>query len=363
MKEYMNGTLSEADKASVEQHLAGCLFCSEAMEGLGTVGDHNKTSQAVNDIDSRVDDIVNKQVNIKRPEIRRIDKTWMYISAAATVLALVGLFTLYKLQDQPVDNMISEHISSTDKQKNTETTNKKIIQEPTGDDSRKNKQSETTPPITNNKTIAVESVDVNTPENIEQTSKATKPAIKKGDEMVEEKLLQNDLEEEAPEMANDVTAGQDDVSEEKQEIAVVGYGAMKKGSIKRKESASNNTTSVRSSPVPNAFSEEDEIFYKLEEMPRFKGGGKNVFKQYVQENIRYPEDAVAKGKEGTVLVKFTVTREGNIENVEVTDGIYPSLDKQAVRVISASPKWSPGIQNGKPVDVRFIFPVIFSLNE
>ena len=98
-------------------------------------------------------------------------------------------------------------------------------------------------------------------------------------------------------------------------------------------------------------------------MPHFRDGGKSEFSQYVHENIRYPEDAIENKKEGTVILEFTITHEGKVEQVEVIDGIYPSIDKEAVRVVSNSPDWSPGIQNGKPVNVRFVFPVVFSLND
>jgi periplasmic protein TonB len=362
MQQYMEGVLSGAEKAAVEQHLNACLFCHDAMEGLGNATDHNKTTQTIKDIDSRVDDVVGKQVNIKRANIKHIDKTWMYISAAATVLLLVGFFTLYKLQEQPVDNMISEQIHGTEKDKSPATEDEATMQERTEEAVKKQKTDETAPVLAESMPAEEEEAVAPSPEISEPANKIAKPVTQKEDMMDEKRLLQDDIKEGVPEAKDEIVVEQDAAKEENQRIAVVGYGSTDKKSSTPK--SMSRKTPTRSSPSSaHAFAEQKEIFYKLEELPHFRGGGESKFSQYVHKNIRYPEDAIENKKEGIVILEFTITHEGKVEQVEVIDGIYPSIDKEAVRVVSNSPDWSPGIQNGKPVDVRFVFPVVFSLND
>jgi protein TonB len=75
----------------------------------------------------------------------------------------------------------------------------------------------------------------------------------------------------------------------------------------------------------------------------------------------YPEVAKENGIQGRVTLQFVVDTDGSVRDVKVIRGVDPALDKEAVRVVSSSPKWTPGRQRDKPVKVRYIFPVIFQL--
>lgn len=101
----------------------------------------------------------------------------------------------------------------------------------------------------------------------------------------------------------------------------------------------------------------DSIFDTVENMPSFRG---NV-NQWLNQNIIYPTVAKENGIEGKVIVQFVVGKDGSISNVKVTRGVDPSLDKEAVRVVSNMPNWTPGRQNGSSVNVRYTLPVIFKL--
>jgi protein TonB len=112
--------------------------------------------------------------------------------------------------------------------------------------------------------------------------------------------------------------------------------------------------------------EEDEVvedipFAIVEEKPKFMGGDENEFRRWVFQHIAYPDLAKENRVQGRVMVSFRVTAEGKVADVKVLRGVDPSLDKEAVRVISMSPLWTPGKQRNKTVPVRFIFPVIFTL--
>ncbi|HPE39460.1 MAG TPA: energy transducer TonB [Bacteroidales bacterium] len=99
----------------------------------------------------------------------------------------------------------------------------------------------------------------------------------------------------------------------------------------------------------------------VEQMPEFPGG-MDAFNAYLKRELRYPEQCRQIGITGVVLVEFVVERNGSISNVKVLVPVYPDLDAEAIRVISASPKWNPGKQMGKAVRVFYQIPIRFSLN-
>ena len=97
--------------------------------------------------------------------------------------------------------------------------------------------------------------------------------------------------------------------------------------------------------------------------PSFQGKDANAFSSWVTARLKYPKDALAAHIDGTVLVKFVIGTNGGVQEVEVIDGVFPSLDAEAVRVIKSSPKWKPGIKDGKPIRVTYTHPVIFVIPE
>ena len=101
-----------------------------------------------------------------------------------------------------------------------------------------------------------------------------------------------------------------------------------------------------------------KVFDVVEQMPEFPGGMEALFK-YMAENMKYPEDAKKQQVEGRVLVQFIVETDGSVSNTEVLMRVFPSLDAEAVRVMSGMPKWIPGKQNGKVVRVKYTIPVSF----
>lgn len=106
---------------------------------------------------------------------------------------------------------------------------------------------------------------------------------------------------------------------------------------------------------------EDIPFQLVEEKPSFNGGDANEFSTWVNSRLVYPEVAKNNGVQGRVTLQFTVTYDGRVINVKVIRGVDASLDKEAVRVVSSSPRWKPGRQRGKAVNVTYTFPVIFQL--
>ena len=108
--------------------------------------------------------------------------------------------------------------------------------------------------------------------------------------------------------------------------------------------------------------EEEAIPFQLvEKKPTFMGGDANTFSKWVNEKLVYPEIAKENGVQGRVVLQFTVNADGSVSGVKVLRGVDASLDKEAVRVVSQSPKWEPGRQRDRAVKVTYTFPVIFQL--
>jgi protein TonB len=104
-----------------------------------------------------------------------------------------------------------------------------------------------------------------------------------------------------------------------------------------------------------------ESLFLVEVMPTFKGGGLEKFRDWLYNRTNYPQAAVDGKIKGTVFLTFIVEKDGSVSNVTVLKGVHPLLDNEAVRVISESPKWTPGLQRGQPVRVRYQVPMNFTL--
>ena len=108
--------------------------------------------------------------------------------------------------------------------------------------------------------------------------------------------------------------------------------------------------------------EQEALPYQLiENKPTFDGGDANNFAKWVNSHLNYPEEAKKNNIQGRVTLQFTVGADGVVRDIEVLRSVNDLLDAEAVKVVSESPKWEPGTQDGKPVPVQFVFPIIFQL--
>ena len=109
---------------------------------------------------------------------------------------------------------------------------------------------------------------------------------------------------------------------------------------------------VEEAPIPFAI---------VEEKPKFNGGDANEFSRWVNKRLVYPPICVENGVQGRVTLSFTVMPDGSLANITVLRGVDKELDKEALRVVSSSPRWEPGRQRDRAVPVTYTFPVVFSL--
>ena len=112
--------------------------------------------------------------------------------------------------------------------------------------------------------------------------------------------------------------------------------------------------------VPADSTAKEEVFMVAEQMPEFPGGMKEMLK-FLQENVKYPENAMKNNVQGRVIVQFVIEKDGTPTEFKVARSVDPDLDAEALRVLQTMPKWKPGMQRGEVVRVKFTVPVSFKL--
>lgn len=112
--------------------------------------------------------------------------------------------------------------------------------------------------------------------------------------------------------------------------------------------------------IQRMTSTDDDVYEVVEKMPAFPGGIAELMK-YLSSNIKYPVEAHKAGIQGRVVVSFVVNKDGTVKDAKIVRSVDKSIDAEALRVISAMPKWQPGYQDGKAVSVRYTLPVTFRL--
>ncbi|QNF33274.1 energy transducer TonB [Adhaeribacter swui] len=170
------------------------------------------------------------------------------------------------------------------------------------------------------------------PPPVVSTVKFTPPVIKKDEEVREEEEIPDQKELEDVVIATETVVGNTN-----QEIL---------------------TEVEAPSEVGEVVSE--EIFTFVEQNPTFPGGLEAMYK-YLGKNIKYPAVASRNGLEGNVILQFVVNKEGAISDITVVKSLGGGTDEEAIRVVKTMPNWTPGKQNGRPVNVRYTLPVRFKL--
>ena len=175
-------------------------------------------------------------------------------------------------------------------------------------------------------------------ERVKSSIKFTAPVIKKDEDVKPEEEMKN----------------QDDLQKSKTAIGSL--------NVKGNDEIGGTVLKIQeeiAQPEPPK-EEENKVFDVVEEQPSFPGG-QSALMQWLSDNIKYPVIAAENAVQGRVIVQFVVSKTGSISDVKVVRGVDPSLDREAVRVVSQMPKWTPGRQNGTTVNVRYTLPVTFRL--
>ena len=115
-----------------------------------------------------------------------------------------------------------------------------------------------------------------------------------------------------------------------------------------------------SDAIAPADTAKNVVYDVTETMPQFPGG-QEVLLKYLAANIKYPASAVKAKKQGRVIVTFIIQKDGSVAKARIAKSVDPELDAEALRIVKAMPNWTPGTQDGKPVNVKYAIPVVFSL--
>ena len=175
-------------------------------------------------------------------------------------------------------------------------------------------------------------------EKVKSSVKFTAPVIKKDDEVKPEDELKS----------------QDEIMNSKVAVGALNVvGNDENGEVLKAKEV------IATEPV-KPKEEENKVFDVVEQMPSYPGG-MSALMQYLSSNIKYPVIAEENGIQGRVICTFVVERDGSITDVRIAKSVDPSLDKEAMRVVSKMPKWIPGKQNGSAVRVKYTLPVTFRL--
>jgi len=341
LRGYAAGTLAGEETSAVKAHLEECELCRDAMEGFRDFNDPDQFEKTVNSIRQEVLHTVNKRSlhGYQRQERHIV----LYVALAASLLVFAGIYTLWRKPPSTVQQPFSTVLAE----------NGIEIQVPTGVTSVPVSEARSIPPPEKNKPIASSHKPITIPEKTASVYHADDP-IKKSEGtrgISREYKVEAEKENEERSMAE----------ESKKDMAVspVNTEVPKESAWHEKMEKASRSGSRIHTAGPSA--EDRNLFYSVEEMPMFRHGDVEKFRNFIQKKLRYPYHSAEEGIEGIVYVSFVVEPDGKVSNAKIYQGVSPELDKEALRVIMTSPSWQPGRHQGKAVPVAFILPVKFAL--
>ncbi len=385
MEQYLCGDLFGKEKHMVEQHLEECPLCSDAVEGLNMLGEQQRES-ADSDITRNIARRTGSK-GIAQPVLHRQNNVYKYVAAVAALVILIG--SVYWYQSGVGED--ARFIAATEQEEHIE---KKSVQEkqvekeepivPSASAQKENEPETQDVHVTSEAEIQEQSTRLKKteiPGNENHASSSYRSGIsrnaiayKKGTiEDAANKKSISETESDEDEISESKNKSQAPPPSEEVELNIVNNEVLLSDAIDTESTFDADTGNI-SEPAAKrkaknsyfTFEKEpvyDRVYIIVEDMPEFKDEGKEAFRQYIAEHLRYPVEAEKKGIEGKVYVHFIVTKNGTVDDVKVIRGVHPLLDKEAVRVIKSSPDWKPGKQRGEPVNVKFTIPVSFSLKK
>ncbi|MCH7657376.1 MAG: TonB family protein [Bacteroidetes bacterium] len=354
---YNNSTLTGEELMEVRQHMEECPLCSDAAEGLKLVPGHKEQKESVQDIRKGLFRRLEERSESSRRHLK-IAKTYRYVAAAASVILIVGIFSIYHFLLRQDNNMIADNIEA--EKAIPETISEKQLQPgrekeiitpavtPVQQPKRKGRRIDTKKSeiVTIDKQeeikepeVLAEEVKLDMKEKISRQVSAIRISgtesddTGKGDGLTDEVHLYEISGVEAPE----------ETRQKKSAVAGVARGTT--------ESASEKRT------IPKAANNGDST----EPQPQFEVEGYEDFDDYIMQNIQYPESAIKEGTEGIVWVEFNINKRGKVTDVKVVESIDERLDNEAVRVVSSSPRWIAAEMNGKKTAKKMTVTVEFHL--
>jgi TonB family protein len=367
INDFLTGKLNSREMKLVRKHIDECEFCAAAIEGYKSIqlkdSISNTVKQLNNKIDSRTSQGVYRFLSVNK-------KIIAYSSLAASVLILTGLFLLInnlKIQDNKIvtDNLV---LKKSEQSVPAEQEPIKKTEPMAAFDSF---------PLDADKRIKTSPKR----EILQVTGKSATESYDKSDrtEIVEHEESVSITESEAERKTEE--AAYHDIKLKEVPAAraaeIAGPRVYDKGSGKKMESFTNFSEKEGKDRIAYSHPQEiltaqmeseknvldeETILKMVDELPRFKNNGFKDFREYIQKKLEYPRKAEKLGIEGEVSVRFTIDTTGRVIDAEIINSVDSVLNKEALRVVNSSPVWIPGKQDGKPVRVTYIVPVIFKID-
>jgi TonB family protein len=372
INKYVNGLLSGSDNELVKKHINECAFCADAVEGYKNIKLKEPIVKTVQQINREIE----KKYETVRPGTLFINrKILAYSSLAATVLILLGLFLLINNNKLRQNKIVSENLL----------TKEKAGPVTSFDSMHKGEQAaKTTMP----KEHAAPAKHLHTAvtEGGGEQPAALAGTRQKSEQPAAETLEKYELSDAETQDSDELPAIENQAIEERILIAesevtsdatgadiTAGFGAAKSPTAPSiRSSETTKTVRYETATIRGAKKSAAKEYYQMEETlpvsteiidapPMFDNDGIEKFKEYVQKNIKYPAKAKNSDIEGEVLVSFIVDSTGRVTDPKIISGIDSLLNREALRVVSSSPLWVPGIKNGQPVKTTYTIPVKFKL--
>lgn len=165
------------------------------------------------------------------------------------------------------------------------------------------------------------------------------------------------LKERTNETRSDVVvAAEEEKEHQKEETEAPAIGNDGKEEYEAAEKAPETAVS----PLATDINDNPLNFRVVEELPQFPGGAVEMMK-WLTKNLKYPENAQRRKKEGRVVAQFMINADGSVSDIKIIKSIDPQLDREAMRVLKLMPAWKPGTQGGKPCKTMVVVPVWFRL--
>jgi protein TonB len=179
-------------------------------------------------------------------------------------------------------------------------------------------------------------IEMPPPPPLKETVQFTPPVVTKDEDIKEEDLMLT----------------QQELTDNKADISIITVAGDENGTVDIRDVIEHKVV-IEEEP-------KNKVWDHVEQMPAFPGGDAELLK-WLAKNIEFPTIAIEQGVSGTVMLKFVVTTDGTVGDVEIVKGLDPNCDKAAIRGVKKMPRWTPGKQNGVPVNVWYQCPVKFKL--
>jgi len=352
---FNDGKLTGENLKEIHRHHEECPLCQEAVEGFKLMPDFKEQEEAMQDIKRGLFSLLNEKRELSAGEMK-IRRVYKYVAAAASVIIIAGMFSIYHFLLRQDNNMIADNIEA--EKAVSETISEKQLQP----GREKEIIAPVVTPVQQQKGKGKE-VDTKKSEivTIEKQEEIEEPEV-----LAEEVELELAIKEEISRQVSAIQISDTESDDAEKEAALTDEGQVFEISgveapeeTKRKKSV---VAGVAAKPEAAVFDKQGIAKVsggkkKMETKPQFKVEGYKDFKDFIRKNVRYPEEALTKGIGGNVKVEFFVNKKGKVIKVSVVEGIDKILNNEAIRVVSSSPRWIAAELNGKKITKKMTVSV------